>query len=125
MDEVNVDAIDRRDELRKAIQLLLHPSPVVACAPIANQRLQLRQLRALLLIGDGFLVGPARGPNAPAKVIELGRRNIPFVKYGGLKFLEAAHVKDVVFDPLNVPRVSRILPNAAWAQVVPPARPER
>jgi DNA helicase-2/ATP-dependent DNA helicase PcrA len=28
--------------------------------------------------------------------IELGRRNIPFVKYGGLKFLEAAHVKDVI-----------------------------
>jgi DNA helicase-2/ATP-dependent DNA helicase PcrA len=26
--------------------------------------------------------------------IELGRRNIPFVKYGGLRFLEAAHVKD-------------------------------
>ena len=28
--------------------------------------------------------------------IELVRRNIPFVKYGGLKFLEAAHVKDVL-----------------------------
>jgi DNA helicase-2/ATP-dependent DNA helicase PcrA len=28
--------------------------------------------------------------------IELGKRNIPFVKYGGLKFLEAAHVKDVI-----------------------------
>src|SRR3989449_95103 len=28
--------------------------------------------------------------------IELGRRNIPFVKYGGLKFLEAAHVKDLL-----------------------------
>jgi DNA helicase-2/ATP-dependent DNA helicase PcrA len=28
--------------------------------------------------------------------IELARRNIPFKKYGGLKFLEAAHVKDVV-----------------------------
>jgi DNA helicase II / ATP-dependent DNA helicase PcrA len=28
--------------------------------------------------------------------IELIRRNIPFVKYGGLKFLEAAHVKDVL-----------------------------
>jgi DNA helicase-2/ATP-dependent DNA helicase PcrA len=26
--------------------------------------------------------------------IELARRNIPFVKFGGLKFLEAAHVKD-------------------------------
>jgi len=28
--------------------------------------------------------------------IELGKRNIPFVKYGGLKFIEAAHVKDVI-----------------------------
>lgn len=28
--------------------------------------------------------------------IELGKRNIPFVKYGGLKFLEAAHIKDIV-----------------------------
>src|SRR5262249_8665497 len=28
--------------------------------------------------------------------IELSRRNIPFVKYGGLKFLEAADVKDVI-----------------------------
>jgi DNA helicase-2/ATP-dependent DNA helicase PcrA len=28
--------------------------------------------------------------------IELARRNIPFVKYGGLKFLEAAHVKDII-----------------------------
>jgi ATP-dependent DNA helicase UvrD/PcrA len=26
--------------------------------------------------------------------IELSRRNIPFVKFGGLKFLEAAHIKD-------------------------------
>jgi DNA helicase-2/ATP-dependent DNA helicase PcrA len=28
--------------------------------------------------------------------IELAARNIPFVKYGGLKFLEAAHVKDLL-----------------------------
>jgi len=28
--------------------------------------------------------------------IELVRRNIPFVKFGGLKFLDAAHVKDVL-----------------------------
>ena len=28
--------------------------------------------------------------------IELTRRNIPFVKFGGLKFLESAHVKDVL-----------------------------
>ncbi|HRO10852.1 ATP-dependent helicase [Amaricoccus sp.] len=28
--------------------------------------------------------------------VELVRRNVPFVKYGGLKFLEAAHVKDLL-----------------------------
>ncbi|PLZ01808.1 ATP-dependent DNA helicase [Burkholderia sp. WAC0059] len=28
--------------------------------------------------------------------IELARRNIPFVKFGGLRFLDAAHVKDVL-----------------------------
>jgi len=28
--------------------------------------------------------------------VELARRNIPFVKFGGLKFLEAAHVKDLL-----------------------------
>src|SRR5207248_138713 len=28
--------------------------------------------------------------------LELTRRNIPFVKYGGLKFLESAHIKDVL-----------------------------
>jgi DNA helicase-2/ATP-dependent DNA helicase PcrA len=27
--------------------------------------------------------------------VELARRNIPFVKFGGLKFLEAAHIKDL------------------------------
>jgi DNA helicase-2/ATP-dependent DNA helicase PcrA len=28
--------------------------------------------------------------------LELGRRNIPFVKFGGLKFVETAHVKDLL-----------------------------
>jgi DNA helicase-2/ATP-dependent DNA helicase PcrA len=28
--------------------------------------------------------------------VELTRRNVPYVKYGGLKFLEAAHVKDLL-----------------------------
>ena len=34
--------------------------------------------------------------HSAALEVELARRNIPFVKYGGLKFLEAAHVKDVL-----------------------------
>ena len=36
------------------------------------------------------------GHHAAAVELELSRRNIPFVKYGGLKFLEAAHVKDAL-----------------------------
>jgi len=34
--------------------------------------------------------------HSAALELELTRRNVPFVKYGGLKFLDAAHVKDVV-----------------------------
>ncbi len=34
--------------------------------------------------------------HSDALEVELVRRNIPFVKYGGLKFLEALHVKDVL-----------------------------
>ena len=47
--------------------------------------------------------------------IELARRNIPFVKFGGLKFLEAAHVKDLL-------SLLRILDNPkdelAWTRVL-------
>ena len=47
--------------------------------------------------------------------IELTRRNIPFVKYGGLKFLEAAHVKDAL-------ALLRVLENpwdeVAWFRVL-------
>jgi DNA helicase-2/ATP-dependent DNA helicase PcrA len=34
--------------------------------------------------------------HSAALELELARRNVPFVKFGGLKFLEAAHIKDVV-----------------------------
>ena len=47
--------------------------------------------------------------------VELTRRNIPFVKYGGLKFMEAAHVKDTL-------AIMRVLENArdevAWFRVL-------
>ncbi len=58
--------------------------------------------------------------------LELGRRNVPYVKYGGLKFLEAAHVKDLVallrvldnpYDELAWNRVLRILPGVGPATV--------
>jgi ATP-dependent DNA helicase UvrD/PcrA len=34
--------------------------------------------------------------HSAALELELTRRNIPFVKFGGLKFLESAHIKDVL-----------------------------
>ncbi|OZI71240.1 ATP-dependent helicase [Bordetella genomosp. 12] len=34
--------------------------------------------------------------HSAALELELARRNIPFVKFGGLKFLEAAHIKDLL-----------------------------
>jgi len=57
--------------------------------------------------------------------LELGRRNIPFVKYGGLKFLEAAHVKDLLailrwaqnpHDALAAFRVLQFLPGVGPRQ---------
>jgi DNA helicase-2/ATP-dependent DNA helicase PcrA len=36
------------------------------------------------------------GHHSSGLEIELGRRNIPFVKFGGLTFLESAHVKDLL-----------------------------
>jgi DNA helicase-2/ATP-dependent DNA helicase PcrA len=56
--------------------------------------------------------------------IELTRRNIPFVKFGGLKFLEAAHIKDVLAflrwaenlrDRVSGFRTIQILPGAGPA----------
>jgi DNA helicase II / ATP-dependent DNA helicase PcrA len=80
--------------------------------------------------------------------VELTRRNIPYVKFGGLKFLEAAHVKDLLAilrfaenprDRLAGFRVLKLLPGvgpsaaaaildqlsgptASLAEVVPPRR---
>jgi DNA helicase II / ATP-dependent DNA helicase PcrA len=57
--------------------------------------------------------------------VELTKKNIPFVKYGGLKFLEAAHVKDMLSvlrwadNPRNTIagfRVLKLLPGIGPAQ---------
>jgi DNA helicase-2/ATP-dependent DNA helicase PcrA len=57
--------------------------------------------------------------HSDALEVELGRRNIPFVKFGGLRFLEAAHVKDALAclrwaenprDSVAAFRVAQLLP---------------
>ena len=70
---------------------------------------------------------------APLEV-ELTRRNIPFVKFGGLKFLEAAHVKDVLAllrwaenprDRVAGFRVVQLLPGIGPATAAKRARSHR
>jgi DNA helicase-2/ATP-dependent DNA helicase PcrA len=57
--------------------------------------------------------------HSDALEVELGRRNIPHLKFGGLRFLEAAHVKDALAclrwaenprDTLAAFRVAQLLP---------------
>jgi len=51
--------------------------------------------------------------------LELARRNIPFVKFGGLQFLEAAHVKDVLSVLRWVENPRSRLAGSRVAQLVP------
>jgi DNA helicase-2/ATP-dependent DNA helicase PcrA len=60
---------------------------------IADRILEYRE-RGVPLMEQAVLFRTAY--NSAALEIELGRRNIPFVKWGGLRFLEAAHVKDLL-----------------------------
>jgi DNA helicase-2/ATP-dependent DNA helicase PcrA len=66
--------------------------------------------------------------------IELARRNIPFAKFGGLRFLEAAHVKDVLSvlrlvenpgDRVSGFRVLQLLPGIGARHRRPPSRQRR
>lgn len=60
---------------------------------VAEQVLEARE--AGLRLKDQAVLFRASHHSAPLE-IELIRRNIPFRKFGGLKFLEAAHVKDLL-----------------------------
>lgn len=57
--------------------------------------------------------------HSAALELELARRNIPFVKFGGLQFLEAAHVKDVVAVLRWAENPRGRLAGARVAQLVP------
>jgi DNA helicase-2/ATP-dependent DNA helicase PcrA len=60
---------------------------------VADQVLEQREA-GLALKRQAVLFRAAH--HSDALEVELARRNIPFVKYGGLRFLEAAHIKDVL-----------------------------
>ncbi len=72
-----VDAGDEHDEARAVCERLL--AAVERGVPLRRQAVLFRT-----------------GHHADVLEVELTVRRIPFVKYGGLKFLEAAHVKDLL-----------------------------
>ena len=76
VDEVNVHAIDRRDELGKGVELRFCLAPVVVRPPVSHELLERRELHALRGVVDGLALGPARGRNAPTEIDELFFRNI-------------------------------------------------
>jgi NAD(P)-dependent dehydrogenase (short-subunit alcohol dehydrogenase family) len=68
VDEVNLEPVDRRGELRQGVELVLDLAPVVLFLPVARQLLQHLRLHTLRRIGDEFRAGPACRGNATAQV---------------------------------------------------------
>ena len=74
-------------------QLVLVPDEAQQARWVADQVLRQREAGATLK--SQAVLFRASHHSAPLE-LELARRNIPFVKFGGLKFLEAAHIKDLL-----------------------------
>jgi len=74
-------------------QLVLVPDEAQQARWVADQ--VLRQREAGTTLKSQSVLFRASHHSA-ALELELARRNIPFVKFGGLKFLEASHIKDVM-----------------------------
>jgi DNA helicase-2/ATP-dependent DNA helicase PcrA len=74
-------------------QLLLVPDEAAQARWVADEVLRQREAGCKL---KGQAVLFRTSSHSAALELELARRNIPFVKFGGLKFLEAAHVKDLL-----------------------------
>ena len=81
----------REDPLRPVLMTCLDESrqaELVCRAVLENRELGMRLMDQAVLFRAAW--------HSDMLELELARRNIPFVKYGGIKFLEAAHVKDVM-----------------------------
>jgi DNA helicase-2/ATP-dependent DNA helicase PcrA len=74
-------------------QLVLIPDEAEQARWVCNRVLEERE-SGTRLTQQAVLFRAAS--HSAALELELVRRNIPFVKFGGLKFLEAAHIKDML-----------------------------
>ncbi len=78
VNEVDVQSVDVRLELRIRIESRLRLAPVIGGSPILNELLQPGQLRALRLIGDGFLIRPSCCRESLAQIGDIGIRDVDF-----------------------------------------------
>jgi len=78
VDEVNVETVDRRHELRQRIESRFRFPPVVGRAPVTHQFLQRGELYALRRIGDDFLVRPASHLEPATQVVQRLSRHVDF-----------------------------------------------
>ena len=83
----------------------------VADAVLAQRETGLALKRQAVLFRTGTHSAPLE--------LELTRRGVPFVKYGGLKFMEAAHVKDVLAVLRWADNPQAQLPALRTARLVP------
>jgi DNA helicase II / ATP-dependent DNA helicase PcrA len=74
-------------------QLVLIPDEAEQARWVCNRVLEQREA-GIRLKQQAVLFRAAS--HSAALELELVRRNVPFVKFGGLKFLEASHIKDVL-----------------------------
>ena len=82
------------DKVSNALpQLVLIPDEAEQARWVCNRILEHREA-GMTLKSQAVLFRAAS--HSAALELELMRRNIPFVKFGGLKFLEASHIKDVL-----------------------------
>jgi hypothetical protein len=68
VNEMNIELVDLRHELRQGIELRFDLAPVIFARPVARERLHCGELNALRLVRDGFAVGPTGRSDSFAQI---------------------------------------------------------
>ena len=79
------------DELRQGVEGRLDLAPVVVRRPVARELLHRRQLHALRLVRDDFLVRPPRGGDA---AFQVGERLVWKMDTEGLDGIDTQRCRD-------------------------------
>ena len=100
VNEMDVEPIDRGDELRQGVQPRLHLAPVVAALPIASQRLHRGQLHALRSILHGLPLRPACRSQTALEIGECVLRKVDVKRTNRLVATSAGAFAECLADAL-------------------------